>query len=517
MVCHCQAAVRPTLTWAAESEVRAGALSSALPALPECSSDDDGQLIDEGDDDDNTILTTDDFLYKMQSASAIGPNGLLQPTATGAPGQQQSEGASQDDVKLQHSRGSSSSTHDSSSSLAKHPHHHQVHHPRPGSKLAPPGASKSPHVAELDAADFARLESMHISTKDDGKPAPPAAPHAAQSAGGHGQQRQNNYSGGAYSANRNTFSPTANDFAAVAAAQNGARLLAALAAGPNGMPAMPVPSFGSPSDQQFRQHRQPAPFPLPGHPIGVPMGLPNMPLTPPAAAYGFPAQLSATHQPMYDFAALQQQHLLELAAAQQAQAQGQSAPLSPPNNMTPGISPVGTIRGAPRQSPSDALPAALALLQQGMLPPQAFAPFPGAFPGAAGFYPSPTDGQYGQEIVAAMARALPQYAAAVAAAAAQAQYPGVDMNAVAAMGLGGDVHGNGGPSANNRKLGLYKTELCRSWEEKGTCRYGPKCQFAHGEDELRKVQRHPKVRGPPHRYLLCAHICPLSTRPRSAE
>ena len=55
-----------------------------------------------------------------------------------------------------------------------------------------------------------------------------------------------------------------------------------------------------------------------------------------------------------------------------------------------------------------------------------------------------------------------------------------------------DPSGNG-PSANNRKLGLYKTELCRSWEEKGTCRYGPKCQFAHGEDEIRKVSRHPKV------------------------
>ena len=53
--------------------------------------------------------------------------------------------------------------------------------------------------------------------------------------------------------------------------------------------------------------------------------------------------------------------------------------------------------------------------------------------------------------------------------------------------------GGNGPSANNRKLGLYKTELCRSWEEKGSCRYGPKCQFAHGEEEIRKVARHPKV------------------------
>ena len=59
---------------------------------------------------------------------------------------------------------------------------------------------------------------------------------------------------------------------------------------------------------------------------------------------------------------------------------------------------------------------------------------------------------------------------------------------------GANVNAGNGPSANNRKLGLYKTELCRSWEEKGSCRYGAKCQFAHGEEELRKVQRHPKVR-----------------------
>lgn len=52
---------------------------------------------------------------------------------------------------------------------------------------------------------------------------------------------------------------------------------------------------------------------------------------------------------------------------------------------------------------------------------------------------------------------------------------------------------NAGPSANNRKLGLYKTELCRSFEEKGECRYGDKCQFAHGDTEQRKVERHPKV------------------------
>ena len=66
-----------------------------------------------------------------------------------------------------------------------------------------------------------------------------------------------------------------------------------------------------------------------------------------------------------------------------------------------------------------------------------------------------------------------------------------------------------GPSANNRKLNLYKTELCRSWEEKGTCRYGAKCQFAHGEEELRKVTRHPKVSGR-HANATTAYICRLS-------
>jgi len=39
----------------------------------------------------------------------------------------------------------------------------------------------------------------------------------------------------------------------------------------------------------------------------------------------------------------------------------------------------------------------------------------------------------------------------------------------------------------------YKTELCRSWEETGYCRYGDKCQFAHGRQELRIVTRHHKV------------------------
>ncbi|KAJ3046815.1 hypothetical protein HK097_000488, partial [Rhizophlyctis rosea] len=45
-----------------------------------------------------------------------------------------------------------------------------------------------------------------------------------------------------------------------------------------------------------------------------------------------------------------------------------------------------------------------------------------------------------------------------------------------------------------KKLSLYKTELCRSWEETGYCRYASKCQFAHSIVELRPVDRHPKYK-----------------------
>ncbi|ESW98415.1 hypothetical protein KL918_005138 [Ogataea parapolymorpha] len=36
---------------------------------------------------------------------------------------------------------------------------------------------------------------------------------------------------------------------------------------------------------------------------------------------------------------------------------------------------------------------------------------------------------------------------------------------------------------------LYKTEMCTQFQEKGSCPYGAKCQFAHGEEELKKVKR----------------------------
>ncbi|CAF1000854.1 unnamed protein product [Brachionus calyciflorus] len=42
--------------------------------------------------------------------------------------------------------------------------------------------------------------------------------------------------------------------------------------------------------------------------------------------------------------------------------------------------------------------------------------------------------------------------------------------------------------------GRYKTEMCRQFSENGECKYGDKCQFAHGINELKDVSRHPKYK-----------------------
>lgn len=46
----------------------------------------------------------------------------------------------------------------------------------------------------------------------------------------------------------------------------------------------------------------------------------------------------------------------------------------------------------------------------------------------------------------------------------------------------------------NKRIALYKTEMCRTWEETGTCRYGLRCQFAHSPAELRVIPRHPRYK-----------------------
>ncbi|KAF6736112.1 Zinc finger protein 36, C3H1 type-like 1 [Oryzias melastigma] len=58
----------------------------------------------------------------------------------------------------------------------------------------------------------------------------------------------------------------------------------------------------------------------------------------------------------------------------------------------------------------------------------------------------------------------------------------------------------------------YKTELCRGFQETGSCKYGSKCQFAHGEAELRGLYRHPKYKTEPCRTFYNFGYCPYGPR-----
>lgn len=71
--------------------------------------------------------------------------------------------------------------------------------------------------------------------------------------------------------------------------------------------------------------------------------------------------------------------------------------------------------------------------------------------------------------------------------------------------------GSPGPSKQHT---LYKTELCRGWIETGTCRYGSKCQFAHGREELRPVPRHPKYKTEVCRSFTATGVCAYGPRCR---
>jgi len=64
------------------------------------------------------------------------------------------------------------------------------------------------------------------------------------------------------------------------------------------------------------------------------------------------------------------------------------------------------------------------------------------------------------------------------------------------------------------KQSLYKTELCRSFTETGSCRYGHKCQFAHGEHELRAILRHPKYKTEFCKRFAATGLCPYGSRCR---
>ncbi|XP_030008866.1 mRNA decay activator protein ZFP36L1 isoform X2 [Sphaeramia orbicularis] len=67
-------------------------------------------------------------------------------------------------------------------------------------------------------------------------------------------------------------------------------------------------------------------------------------------------------------------------------------------------------------------------------------------------------------------------------------------------------------STSSSSSSRYKTELCRSFTENGLCKYGGKCQFAHGPDELRDLSRHPKYKTEPCRTFHTIGFCPYGIR-----
>ncbi|KAH8270905.1 hypothetical protein KR018_011925 [Drosophila ironensis] len=58
----------------------------------------------------------------------------------------------------------------------------------------------------------------------------------------------------------------------------------------------------------------------------------------------------------------------------------------------------------------------------------------------------------------------------------------------------------------------YKTELCRPFEETGECKYGAKCQFAHGNHELRNLKRHARYKTEYCRTFHSVGFCPYGPR-----
>ncbi|KAJ7225863.1 hypothetical protein GGX14DRAFT_641447 [Mycena pura] len=251
---------------------------------------------------------------------------------------------------------------------------------------------------------------------------------------------------------------------------------------------------------------------IPGRPNNVvpgmpyrqpPRGFPQQGLLPSPTALGYPG---APHAPHLSMANSQQLYEMMLPGHE---------------NHHPAVARVqqqhNVFRGTHHHSASDPSAslrdaATLALLNGNMqafagnMFPQAMAPPPTAL--------SMYGGQFYQD-----AYARPDVVTAQAMARLQAQYtgpyasvlPGAEMGMTDGSMSPGSNNGQG-PSANNRKLGLYKTELCRSWEEKGTCRYAGKCQFAHGEEELRVVSRHPKYKTEICRTFWVSGSCPYGKR-----
>eukprot|EP01025_Chloroclados_australasicus_P015556 TRINITY_DN1747_c1_g1_i1.p2 TRINITY_DN1747_c1_g1~~TRINITY_DN1747_c1_g1_i1.p2 ORF type:complete len:387 (-),score=45.60 TRINITY_DN1747_c1_g1_i1:3883-5043(-) len=65
---------------------------------------------------------------------------------------------------------------------------------------------------------------------------------------------------------------------------------------------------------------------------------------------------------------------------------------------------------------------------------------------------------------------------------------------------------------SKREKKLYKTEMCLLWSEKGHCEFGDACKYAHNEEELVQIKRHPKFKSELCRHFTETGTCPFGRR-----
>lgn len=83
---------------------------------------------------------------------------------------------------------------------------------------------------------------------------------------------------------------------------------------------------------------------------------------------------------------------------------------------------------------------------------------------------------------------------------------------LSASGKKGDLDKKAALQQVNLTGSRYKTELCRPFQESGTCKYGDRCQFAHGAEEIRTLVRHPKYKTELCRTFHSTGFCPYGPR-----
>ncbi len=75
------------------------------------------------------------------------------------------------------------------------------------------------------------------------------------------------------------------------------------------------------------------------------------------------------------------------------------------------------------------------------------------------------------------------------------------------------VNGCAKPADTGVEKQKFKTEMCKNWIEAGRCRYGAKCQFAHGYHEIvGKIPQNQRYKSKLCSTFQTEHFCPYGKR-----